>query len=67
MQAVRHLSPIRSYRLSPLHLGEEVEAAQAANDAVYLWKALPFPLRLKGNRNSYAENRDAMKNLAPAP
>jgi len=54
-----------SNRLSPLHLREEVEAAQAADDAVYLRKALPFPFWLKGNRNSYAENRDAIKNLAP--
>lgn len=58
-------SRIRSNTLSPLHLGEEVEAAQAADDAVHLGKALPFPFWLKGNGNSYAENRDAIKNPTP--
>ena len=39
----------------PAHLGEEVEAAQAAHDAVHLGQALPFPFWLKGNSNSSAE------------
>lgn len=64
LQGVRDSSPIRSNRLSPPHLGEEVEAAQAAHNAVHLRKALPLPLWLEGNRNSYARNRDAIKNLA---
>lgn len=49
----------------PAHLGEEVEAAQAAHDAVHLGQALPFPFWLKGNSNSSAENRGARNNPAP--
>jgi len=47
----------------PSHLGEEVEAAQAADDAVYLRKALSFPFWLKSNRTSYAESMDVIKKL----
>lgn len=47
------------------HLGEEVEAAQAAHDAVHLRQALPFPFWLKGNSNSSAENRGPRNTPAP--
>lgn len=41
------------------HLGEEVEAAQAAHHAVHLWEPLPFPFWLqgKGNAESYTWSR----------